>query len=112
MNAKKIMAIFMCMLVMALIPAAAGISDKQAPQTTDMGRTWIWGIICRYRDVGVTFTFRAVFVRFTTVGIGEHYSGGLHFLEYLTLKHGYWTGSVLANGHIILGNFRGELVPR
>ena len=101
----------MCMLVMALIPAAAGISDKQAPQQSDVGRTWIWGLIMNYKDVGRTFTFRAVFVRFVTIGIGEHYSGGLHFLEKLELKHTLFTGAVI-RGRIILGQFAGELVIR
>jgi hypothetical protein len=108
MNAKKIMAIFMCMLVMALIPAAAGISDKQTPQTNDMGRTWIWGIICCYKGTNYHFSFRCIMVRFTTVGILEHYSGGLHALEKIDLKHGLLTG--YCSAHLIMGNFAGELV--
>ncbi len=102
------MAIFMCMLVMAMIPAAAGISDKQTPQSNDMGRTWIWGIIAFYKGMNIGFSFRCVMVRFTTVGILEHYSGGLHGLEKIELRHGLLTGYV--SSHIILGNFAGELV--
>jgi hypothetical protein len=109
MNAKKIMAIFMCMLVMALIPAAAGISDKQTPQSSNVGRTWIWGIICRYREANVHFSFRCIFVRFTTIGIGEHYSGGLHFLQLVNLKAGFFTG--YHSAFVIVGNYRGELNP-
>jgi len=98
----------MCMLVMALIPAAAGISDKQTPQSTDMGRTWIWGIICRVTTLSEGFSFRCIFVRFSTFGILEHYSGGLHALEKVELKYGLITGTVMP--HFIMGQFRGELI--
>jgi len=109
MNAKKIMAIFMCMLVMALIPAAAGISDKQTPKSTDMGRTYIVGLIFAERSFGQQIYFRALFVRFWTIGIGERYGGSLHFGEFIHLKSGLAGGHIMY-GHIIMGWFRGELV--
>ena len=41
MNTKKILAIFMCMLVMALIPVAAGATANTTknPQTSKLGST-------------------------------------------------------------------------
>jgi hypothetical protein len=108
MNAKKILAIFMCMLVTALIPAAAGTMEKTNPQTSDIGYTHVMGIITKPKlvDGGKDIQFRCIFVHYTTRGIGETMSGNLHLLQKLVFKN-HFTGTIY--NHFIFARFPGEL---
>jgi hypothetical protein len=114
MNAKKILAIFMCMLMITLIPVAAGAAEKQTkdPQPADIGVTHIRGIITEPSfTYGMKYiTFRCVWVHYTTRGLGEHSSGTLHLLQKLTLKNDFQ--GVFFGKHMfkfIMGSFPGEL---
>ena len=110
MNAKKILAVLMCTLLMTLIPVAAGAIDNQTndPQTSDMGFTFIRGIITKPKlvDGGHSIEFRCIWVHYTTHGVGERQTGTLHMLQKLTLDNKF-TG--LIRSHMIFARFNGEL---
>ena len=108
MNTKKILAIMMCMLVTALIPAAAGMTEKTEPQNSQVGVTTITGIITMPRtgDGGATLSFRCILVHYFTAGVGHTASGNLFMLQKLTFPN-HFTGYV--RNHFIAGRFPGYL---
>ena len=72
MNIKrKILGIFVCVLMLATIPLAAGIavdSDLGDPQTeSDVGRTIIRGFVLNYRPTGLGHKFFALRIHFTEI---------------------------------------------
>jgi hypothetical protein len=110
MNTKKMVAIFMCMLVVALIPVAAGATTKQTqdPETSDIGVTYLRGIITKPQLVngGNYISFRCIWVHYNTRGIGESQSGFLHLFQKLVVdidKIGY------IGNHFVLARFQGQL---
>ena len=108
MNTKKILAIMMCMLVTALIPAAAGMTQKIDPQNSQIGITTITGIVTKPRvgDGGATLSFRCILVHYFTVGIGQSSSGNLFMLQKLTFPN-HFTGYI--RNHFVAGRFPGYL---
>jgi len=110
MNTKKILAIFMCMLVIALIPVAAGATTEQpkSPQTSDVGSTIIRGIITKPKleNGGHYVSFRCIWVHYSTRGIGQTQSGFLHLFQKLVLKNNF-QGYV--GDHMIIAHFPGLL---
>jgi hypothetical protein len=71
MNIKrKILGIFICVLMLATIPLAAGMavdSEPNDPQTTEIGRTVITGVVFNYRPNGLGHKFFALRVRYTEI---------------------------------------------
>jgi hypothetical protein len=111
MNAKKILAIFMCMLLIALIPVAAGTNDQtkpKDPQAADIGYTHIMGLITKPKLVnnGHSLEFRCIWVHYMTHGIGEKMTGNLHMMQKLILPNDF-TGYI--RSHMIMARFSGEL---
>ena len=68
MNVKrKILGIFVCVLMLATIPLAAGMavdSEPDDPETTDLGRTIIRGFVFNYRPSGFGHKFLALRVHY------------------------------------------------
>jgi len=98
----------MCMLVTAMIPAAAGMTIQTNPEPSDIGWTHVMGIITHPRliDGGKNIQFRCIFVHYMTRGIGETLSGNLHLLQKLVFKN-HFTGMIY--NHFIFAKFPGEL---
>jgi len=96
MNTKKILGIFMCMLVMTMIPVAAGATVNE-PEPSDIGWTTIQGIIFGVHEVngGALIEFRCLFVHYIAQGLGQRV-GGVRF-----------GGQMM----VVPGNFRGALMP-
>ncbi|MBN1280484.1 MAG: hypothetical protein JXA00_02430 [Candidatus Thermoplasmatota archaeon] len=101
------------MLVLTLIPVAAGAAvEEKEPETTDIGVTYIRGIITKPQLVngGHDITFRCIWVHYNTRGIGEKQSGFLHLFQKLTLKNDFI--GVVGLGpmkHFIFARFPGQL---
>jgi hypothetical protein len=110
MNTKKILAIFMCMLVIALIPVAAGATTEQnnGPQTSAMGSTTIRGLITKpqLENGGHYVSFRCIWVHYSTRGIGQTQSGFLHMFQKLVLKNNF---QGYLGDHMIMAHFPGLL---
>lgn len=110
MNAKKILAIFMCMLLLTLIPLAAGATDKPTndPQTTDFGYTIIWGFITKPQltNRGHSITFRCIYIHYISKGFGKKESGLLHMFQKIVVDNQF--AGYIGNNYI-LARFDGQL---
>jgi len=103
MNAKKILAIFMCMLMLAIIPASLAIAKEanatpkadQDPQTTDIGRTVLRGFYFNMRQNGLGHRLFAFRVHFTTVTGTETSMGVLRFQP---VEVGRWVSGYIREG--------------
>ena len=94
---NKIIGIFMCILLMTIIPVAAGVTTSQNPQPSKIGWTTLQGFIFGLREVngGALIGFRCLFVHYVGQGIGQRVTG-------------FRFGGQLM---IIPGDFRGALMP-
>jgi hypothetical protein len=110
MNAKKIIAIFMCMLMIMLIPVAAGATDKNVkePQTADIGYTIIRGFITKpqLENGGHFISFRCIYVHYMEKGIGAKEHGSLHMLQKLIVENKF-TGYI--GNHFIIAKIHGTI---
>ena len=97
MNTKKILGIFICMLVMTMIPVAAGATTNQNAQPSKIGWTTIQGVIFGIHEVngGALIEFRCLFVHYVGQGIGQRTTG---------FRYG---GQMM----VIPGSFKGALMP-
>jgi hypothetical protein len=109
---KKMMGLFLCILMIATIPMVAAVNTKTTippgEGTTDMGSTFIRGFITKPKLIngGHYISFRAIFVHYNTHSIGETQSGTLKMLQKLTLDNDF-TGFV--GSHYIFAKFDGKL---
>ncbi len=71
MNVKrKVLGIFVCVLMLAMIPLAAGMtvdSEPDYPETTEVGRTIIRGFVLNYRPTGLGHKFFALRIHYTEI---------------------------------------------
>ena len=74
---NKILGIFMCIIVMTMIPVAAGVTTNQDSQSSKIGWTTIQGFIFGLREVngGALILFRCLFVHYVGQGIGQRATG-------------------------------------
>jgi hypothetical protein len=109
MNTKKILGIFICMLVRTMIPVAAGATVDQTPQQNKLGWTFVQGIITQpvYENGGALMSFRCIFVHYSTKGIGAHESGILHMMQRLIVPGDFH--GIIGN-HFIIARFPGTLM--
>lgn len=110
MNAKKIVALFMCMLMLTLIPVVAGSTDKPTndPRTTDTGFTIIRGFITKPQltSGGHSITFRCIYIHYMSKGIGYKEIGTLHMFQKLTVENNF--DGYIGN-HFIMARISGDL---
>jgi hypothetical protein len=97
MNTKKILGIFICMLVMTMIPVAAGATTNQNAQPSKIGWTTVQGFIFGLHEVngGALIEFRCLFVHYIGQGLGQRTTG---------FRYG---GQMM----VIPGSFKGALMP-
>ena len=97
MNTKKILGIFICMLVMTMIPVAAGATTEQNKEPAKIGWTTLQGFIFGVHEVngGAIIEFRCLFVHYVGQGLGQRTTG---------FRYG---GQMMA----IPGAFKGVLMP-
>ena len=100
MNVKrKVLGIFICVLMLATIPLAAGMAVDSEPgdpetEATDVGRTIIRGLVLNYRSTGLGHKFFALRIHYTeitattrtmgvitmkTVSVGREANIGYHY---------------------------------
>lgn len=120
MNAKKMIAIFMCMLLLAVIPASLAMAKEAAvtpktekdPQTTDMGRTILRGFYFNMRHTGRGNHFIALRMHFIEV-TGSETSRGI--LRFQRVEVGRWIGGYIREGpmgmfgYMALATFQGGM---
>ena len=99
---SKILGIFMCMLVMTMIPVAAGATINQDPQPTKIGWTTLQGFIFGLKEIngGALLEFRCIFVHYTSQGLGQRTTGFRFGGQIMTIS-GSFRGALMP--HIIMG---------
>jgi len=107
---KKVIGILVCMMMLAMIPLAAGLDvEKQLPEkdtTGGLDKTLIRGIVLFPRSsMGGDFKFFAVRVHYTTISLGGIKSGTI-LLQRISLPE-IPTGIV--GNFYLMGSFRGNL---
>jgi hypothetical protein len=106
---KKVIGILVCMMLLALIPMAAGMTceTSQSESTGLLDKTTIRGIVLfpRLKDGGKTVTFLAVRLHYRTTNLGETRTGVLR-VAHVEIPNNF-------NGYMgkfyIFGTFRGAL---
>lgn len=109
MNTKKILGIFICMLVLTMIPASAGATIEPEPETNNIGWTTIQGILLtkpQHINGGALISFRCVFVHYVAQGVAQR-TTGFRYGGQLMVIPGNFNG-ILMN-HMILGYCIGQL---
>jgi hypothetical protein len=109
MNTKKILGIFICMLVMTMIPVAAGATVNQTPQPTKIGWTTVQGITLtqpKELNGGALISFRCLFVHYVCQTLTQRTTGFRYGGQEMIVP-GSWHG--LISNHVILGWFPGAL---
>jgi hypothetical protein len=109
MNTKKILGIFICMLVMTMIPVAAGATINQNPQPSKIGWTTFQGIMLtqpRSINGGALISFNCLFVHYVCQGVAQRVTGMRYGGQEMVIP-GTFHG-LLAN-HIIMGWCPGAL---
>lgn len=110
MNAKKVLAVFMCMLTLTLITLAAGAMNTPTndPQTTDIGYTFVRGFITKPQlaDGGHSISFRCIYVHYMYRGFGEKQFGILHMFQKIVVDNQF--AGYIGN-HYIFARFDGQL---
>lgn len=95
---NKIVGIFLCTLVLAMIPVVTGATINQDSQPSKIGWTTIQGfLLTRPREAngGSLIWFRCLFVHYTAQGLGQRATG---------FRYG---GQMM----VIPSSFRGVLMP-
>jgi len=109
MNTKKILGIFICMLVMTMIPVAAGATTdtNKNPETSEVGWTFVQGIITQPYSTnnGKEMAFRCIFVHYSTMGFGDHHSGIMFNGDVVSVPNNYH--GIIGN-HFIIARFWGS----
>jgi len=109
-TSKKIIGLFLCMLMLAMIPLAAGIdiAPDAEEETLQLGSTFMFGIITKpsLRNGGHSIVFRAVWLKYRTRGIGEIQSGTLRLFQKLTLPNDFMG---FVGNHFVMARFSGAL---
>ena len=75
---RKVLGILVCMMMLALIPVAAGLTTELEPQTTGvLDKTTVRGIVLfpRLSFGGKNIVFFALRLHYRTVGVAESQTG-------------------------------------
>lgn len=107
---KKIIGIFVCMLLLTMIPVAAGINgQEEAPEPGKIGWTTLQGfLLTQPKSVngGALIMFRCLFVHYVAQGLGQRVTG-FRYAGQIMVIPGTFHG-LMAN-HIIMGWCPGAL---
>lgn len=108
---KKIAIIIVVMLFFSALPLTIGTevkSEQKEDSTTDIGWTFLRGIITKPRltNLGNEITFRAIRIHYRTRGIGGDAQGVLRGLQKITLPNDF---NGILNNHYVFAKFDGRL---
>lgn len=106
---KKIIGIALCVLMLTLIPTAAGL--QSAPEEAEgadglLKRTVVKGFIFNPKTEGRTTTFLALFIQYTTYGLMGETDSGVVVLRRVSFN-GRFTGFM--GKFYVQGSFRGTI---
>ena len=101
---KKVIGILVCMMLMTLIPAAAGLNCNTEPEVGTEGlvkeRIIMRGLIVNpHTTVGGKFTFLGIRVHYTVIGIQGFRHGILH-MQRITLPD--VPNGIVTNGYMLI----------
>ena len=117
MNVKrKILGIFICILMLATIPLASGItvdSEPDDPETTEIGRTILRGFVFNYRPSGSGHKFFAIRIHYVEITVTSR-TAGVVIMKQCTVGSettlGFnWRGPVGFVGYMFGSTFKGGL---
>lgn len=99
----------MCMLVMTMIPVAAGATIEQETQTSDVGITTLQGFIFGMKRIngGAMIEFRCLFVHYIATSIWGERVSGFRFGGQMMVIGGDFKGVLMP--HMIMGWVPGAL---
>ncbi len=107
---KKVIGILVCMMLMAVIPAAAGLNCNTEPEVGTEGivkeRIIMRGLIVNpHTNFGGKFAFLGIRVHYTVIGIQGVRRGILH-MQRITLPD--TPNGIITNGYMLI-LFRGHI---
>ena len=107
---KKVIGILVCMMLMAVIPAAAGLNCNTEPEVGTEGivkeRIIMRGLIVNpHTTFGGKFAFIGIRVHYTAIGIQGVRRGILH-MQRITLPD--TPNGIITNGYMLI-SFRGHI---
>ena len=113
---KKLLGVFACMLMLTMIPLAAGMTvdnEPDDPETTEIGRTIIRGFVFNYKPSGFGHKFLALRIHYIEI-TGTTRTTGVVIMKQCTVGRetniGFnWCGPVGMFGYMIGSTFRGGL---
>ena len=115
MNVKrKLFGIFICVLMLATIPLAAGmtVDESNDPETTDVGRTIVRGFVFNYRPSGFGHKFFAIRIHYVEITVASR-TTGVVIMKQCTVGRetnlGYWCGPVGFVGYMFGSVFSGGI---
>ena len=109
MNTKKILGIFICMLVLTMIPVTAGATTQPEPESSDIGWTTIQGFLltaARPINGGALLEFRCLFVHYIAQGLGQRTTGFRYGGQLMVIPNTF-LGVLMP--HMVLGYCIGQL---
>ena len=103
---KKMIGLLICLLLVATIPIAAGmtVNDGDNTGTTALKKTFIIGLITNPVVTGRTITFRALWCHYRVLGGGQ--KGTITMQKVIVENQGMFK----VKGNTIMGLFDGELI--
>ena len=113
MKGKRI-GILICMMILAIIPIAAGMTAEPEPDTgtTDIGRTIVRGFFVNFKSIGLKNQFFAVRIHYSEITGTEFTSGIVRFSR---VQVGKLTGGYIREGltgmfgYMALATFKGGI---
>ena len=110
---KKMLGIFACMLLIATIPLAAGMSESELdPEPTDIGRVWLRGLLFRCNHIGNENHALALRLHYIEITLTERTSG-MVMMNRVIFKDATYNGRMYEVGFgmftYVFGFFEGGL---
>ena len=111
---RKVIGILICMLMLATIPIAAGMTAEPEPDTgtTDVGRTIVRGFFLNFKSMGLQNQFFALRIHYTEI-TGSEYTNGI--VRFSRVQVGRLTGGYIREGltgmmgYMALATFKGGI---
>lgn len=110
---RKMIGIFICMLMLGMIPLAAGMNVEEDPEPTDIGRTIIRGFYFNYKPSGLDSRFFALRIHYTEITATETTTGVVKMSRCYV---GAYTGGFMRGfgifgftGYMLFATFKGGI---
>ena len=111
---RKILGVFVCMLVLATIPLASGVTESEldSEPTLDVGRVWLRGLLFRCNRVGNVNHAMALRLHYIEFTLTER-TAGMVTMNHVIFKDSAYAGHMYETGlgmfTYVFGFFEGGL---